>query len=69
MLCPDAESRECKSLQCECNPSSKEKKRGMACGEECLNRLLLMECGDECRSGKYCTNKRFQNVYFLKIIM
>uniref|UniRef100_A0A915LCG5 Histone-lysine N-methyltransferase n=1 Tax=Meloidogyne javanica TaxID=6303 RepID=A0A915LCG5_MELJA len=61
MLCPDAESRECKSLQCECNPSSKEKKRGMACGEECLNRLLLMECGDECRSGKYCTNKRFQN--------
>jgi [histone H3]-lysine36 N-trimethyltransferase len=59
MLCLDAESKECKSLQCEC----KEKKRGLACGEECLNRLLLMECGDECRSGKYCTNKRFQNVF------
>lgn len=62
VLSAEAESKESKSLQCECNPSSKEKKRGKACGNECLNRLLMMECGEECRSGKYCTNRRFQMV-------
>ena len=31
-----------------------------ACGEDCLNRLLMIECGKRCPCGDYCTNRSFQ---------
>ncbi|KAL3124128.1 hypothetical protein niasHT_004717 [Heterodera trifolii] len=67
ILCKDAESKESKSIQCDCKHSSKELKRGKGCGEECLNRLLMMECRGGCPSGKYCTNKRFQKREYAEI--
>ncbi|KAI5244375.1 Histone-Lysine N-Methyltransferase Setd2 [Manis pentadactyla] len=49
-------------MQCECTPLSKdERAQGeIACGEDCLNRLLITECSSRCPNGDYCSNRRFQ---------
>ena len=48
-------------MECECTTSEHDRVRGMkACGTECLNRMLLIECGPMCPCGQYCTNRRFQ---------
>lgn len=40
-----------------------ERARGlMGCGEDCLNRMLMIECGSRCPLGEHCSNKRFQKV-------
>lgn len=64
MLCDDALSRESKTMRCTCVPTRKDLLDGKGCGDDmqCINRLLFMECGARCPSGKYCTNKRFQKV-------
>uniref|UniRef100_A0A8C9BA53 [histone H3]-lysine(36) N-trimethyltransferase n=1 Tax=Phocoena sinus TaxID=42100 RepID=A0A8C9BA53_PHOSS len=51
-----------KRMQCECTPLSKdERAQGeIACGEDCLNRLLMIECSSHCPNGNYCSNRRFQ---------
>uniref|UniRef100_A0A7M4E3V6 Histone-lysine N-methyltransferase SETD2 n=1 Tax=Crocodylus porosus TaxID=8502 RepID=A0A7M4E3V6_CROPO len=54
--------RDIKRMLCECPPLSKEE-RGqgeVACGEDCLNRLLMIECSSRCPNGDYCSNRRFQ---------
>ncbi|XP_006868865.1 PREDICTED: histone-lysine N-methyltransferase SETD2 [Chrysochloris asiatica] len=54
--------RDIKRMQCECTPLSKdERTQGeIACGEDCLNRLLMIECSSRCPNGDYCSNRRFQ---------
>lgn len=68
ILCDDAISRESKAIRCNCTPSDDDLLKDRGCGDDCINRLLFMECGSRCPSGKYCTNKRFQKVlqfYFI----
>ncbi|XP_059520930.1 histone-lysine N-methyltransferase SETD2 isoform X2 [Myotis daubentonii] len=54
--------RDIKRMQCECAPLSKEERAQgeIACGEDCLNRLLMIECSSRCPNGDYCSNRRFQ---------
>ena len=48
-------------IECECSTSEDDRARGIkACGSECLNRMLLIECGPMCPCGSSCTNRRFQ---------
>ncbi|XP_071942305.1 uncharacterized protein [Antedon mediterranea] len=54
-------SKEARRMLCECTTSSEDRRRGFrACDEDCLNRLLMIECSSRCPCGDYCTNKRFQ---------
>uniref|UniRef100_A0A671M666 [histone H3]-lysine(36) N-trimethyltransferase n=1 Tax=Sinocyclocheilus anshuiensis TaxID=1608454 RepID=A0A671M666_9TELE len=54
--------RDIKRMQCECAILSREERAQgmMACGEDCLNRLLMIECSSRCLNGAYCSNRRFQ---------
>ncbi|XP_028986390.1 histone-lysine N-methyltransferase SETD2 isoform X2 [Betta splendens] len=54
--------RDIKRMQCECPVLPREDRaRGvLACGEDCLNRLLMIECSSRCLNGAYCSNRRFQ---------
>ncbi|XP_029444100.1 histone-lysine N-methyltransferase SETD2 isoform X2 [Rhinatrema bivittatum] len=54
--------RDIKRMQCECPLLSKEERvQGeVACGEDCLNRLLMIECSSRCPNGEFCSNRRFQ---------
>ncbi|XP_053322620.1 histone-lysine N-methyltransferase SETD2 [Spea bombifrons] len=54
--------RDIKRMQCECPLLSKEERSQgeVACGEDCLNRLLMIECSSRCPNGEYCSNRRFQ---------
>ncbi|KAJ8681186.1 hypothetical protein QAD02_016973 [Eretmocerus hayati] len=55
-------SKETKRMVCDCFLTEEEIERGeLGCGEDCLNRLLMIECGSRCVVGSRCTNKRFQN--------
>ncbi|XP_068091315.1 histone-lysine N-methyltransferase SETD2 isoform X2 [Hyperolius riggenbachi] len=54
--------RDIKRMQCECPLLSKEERAqgDVACGDDCLNRLLMIECSSRCPNGDYCSNRRFQ---------
>eukprot|EP00066_Takifugu_rubripes_P014720 XP_011603986.1 PREDICTED: histone-lysine N-methyltransferase SETD2 isoform X1 [Takifugu rubripes] len=54
--------RDIKRMQCECPvlPREERSKGALACGEDCLNRLLMIECSSRCQNGAYCSNRRFQ---------
>ncbi|XP_064598536.1 LOW QUALITY PROTEIN: uncharacterized protein LOC135464899 [Liolophura sinensis] len=59
--------REVKRMLCDCITSAEDREAGMAaCGEDCLNRMLMIECGSRCPCGDYCTNKRFQRHQYLR---
>lgn len=54
-------SKEAKKMTCDCFLTQLEHERGeMGCGDDCLNRMLLIECGPKCIVGDRCTNRRFQ---------
>lgn len=54
-------SKEAKKMACDCFLTRTEMERGeLGCGDDCLNRMLLIECGQRCNVGDRCTNKRFQ---------
>lgn len=54
-------SKEAKKMACDCFMTPTEMDRGeLGCGDDCLNRMLLIECGPRCNVGDRCTNKRFQ---------
>lgn len=54
-------SKEAKRMTCDCFLTKSEIERGeFGCGEDCLNRMLMIECGARCIVGERCTNKRFQ---------
>ncbi|XP_034260392.1 histone-lysine N-methyltransferase SETD2 isoform X2 [Pantherophis guttatus] len=54
--------RDIKRMLCECPTVSKEElaQGEAACGEDCLNRLLMIECSSRCPNGEHCSNRRFQ---------
>ena len=61
-LCKKYVNKETKKLQCECVLSKEEVEQGeKGCGEDCLNRLIYIECGKYCLLENNCSNKRFQN--------
>ncbi|XP_037938473.1 probable histone-lysine N-methyltransferase CG1716 isoform X2 [Teleopsis dalmanni] len=61
--CERVISREARKMQCDCFLTPEDIERGeWACGEDCLNRLLMIECGPDCNVGERCTNKRFQKI-------
>ncbi|XP_053608282.1 histone-lysine N-methyltransferase SETD2 [Plodia interpunctella] len=61
-LCERMISKETKKMICDCFMTKEELGRGeLACGEDCLNRLLMIECNSRCPVGERCTNRRFQN--------
>ena len=46
---------------CNCTTSISEQQIGIvACGDFCLNRSLMIECGERCACGNYCTNRNFK---------
>lgn len=57
--------KEAKKMTCDCFLTQEEIDAGeFGCGEDCLNRLLMIECGIRCVVGDRCTNRRFQkNLY------
>lgn len=58
-------SKEAKKMVCDCFLTSDEKESGeLGCGEDCLNRLLMIECGSRCNVGHRCTNRRFQKFQY-----
>nr|XP_058913501.1 histone-lysine N-methyltransferase SETD2-like [Kogia breviceps] len=61
--------RDLKRMQCECTPLSKdERAQGeIACGEDCLNHLLMIECSSRCPNGDYCSNRRFQRKQYADV--
>ncbi|KAG8305643.1 Histone-lysine N-methyltransferase setd2 [Homalodisca vitripennis] len=62
-----SKSKDAKRMVCDCTLTKEELARGdMGCGEDCLNRLLMIECGARCMLGERCANKRFQNLEYAK---
>ncbi|KPJ05187.1 putative histone-lysine N-methyltransferase Mes-4 [Papilio xuthus] len=51
--------------QCECNPDEED-----PCGpySQCLNRMLLTECGPTCRAGERCNNRAFEKRLYPKLV-
>lgn len=58
-------NKEVRRMVCDCTLTKEEIARGeVGCGEDCLNRLLMIECGSRCPLREHCTNKRFQNLVY-----
>lgn len=61
-------SKEVRRMVCDCSLTKEEIARGeVGCGEDCLNRLLMIECGSRCPLRERCTNKRFQNYEYADV--
>ncbi|GAB1600835.1 uncharacterized protein LOC115232341 [Argonauta hians] len=60
--------REVRRMVCDCtiNPDDRESNLD-ACGEDCLNRMLMIECGSRCPCGEYCNNKRFTRHQYVNV--
>ncbi|XP_062518864.1 histone-lysine N-methyltransferase SETD2-like isoform X2 [Corticium candelabrum] len=60
-------SKKAKKMVCECvyDPDTDE---DGGCGEDCLNRLLMIECNPKCcPCGEFCMNQRFQKGQYPKL--
>ncbi|XP_059608601.1 probable histone-lysine N-methyltransferase CG1716 isoform X2 [Phlebotomus argentipes] len=58
-------SKDAKKMLCDCFLTPEDMDRGeLGCGEDCLNRLLMIECGSKCVVGDRCTNRRFQKYQY-----
>jgi len=56
-------SKDSHGMECDCTMSKEDLIKGRkGCGNDCLNRLLFIECSKTCSLGKRCSNRRFQNV-------
>lgn len=51
-------SEKMKKMTCECQTDTTPDQIG--CGDTCLNRQMLIECGPKCAFGDRCTNRRLQ---------
>ncbi|XP_034482380.1 probable histone-lysine N-methyltransferase CG1716 [Drosophila innubila] len=59
--CARQVSKENAEMQCDCFVTGDEEGLGqLRCGDGCINRMLMIECGPLCTNGDRCTNKRFQ---------
>ena len=59
-----AQKNKQQDMECDCTVSSKGEK---GCGDDCLNRLLMIECGKLCSLADNCSNKRFQKKEYAKV--
>lgn len=59
------EDPESSLTQCECNPNDED-----PCGpySQCLNRMLLTECGPTCRAADRCNNRAFEKRLYPKLV-
>ena len=61
-------TKEVKKMVCDCILTKEERSRGMmGCGEDCLNRMLMIECGSKCPLENHCANKRFLRRQYSKV--
>ncbi|GFT66795.1 histone-lysine N-methyltransferase SETD2 [Nephila pilipes] len=59
--------KQVRRMVCDCTLTKEEIEYGMlGCKEECLNRLLMIECGFRCPLGEACSNKKFQKKQYIK---
>ena len=51
-------------IECDCTISKEQNanKNFKGCGDDCLNRMLMIECSKTCSLGSHCGNKRFTNI-------
>ncbi|CAI8025463.1 Histone-lysine N-methyltransferase SETD2 [Geodia barretti] len=61
------ERKKGKRMVCDCQFDPEQDDPEVACGEICLNRLLMIECGSRCPCGEYCNNKRFQRGVYAQV--
>ena len=62
-MCARKVNKQSKKMQCDCTLTKEEMANGeKGCGDDCLNRLLFIECGKGCQLDSLCRNKRFQNL-------
>lgn len=60
--------KDARSMVCDCILTKEERARGvMGCLDDCLNRMLMIECGPKCTLGEHCLNKRFQKSQSAKV--
>ncbi|EDO43763.1 predicted protein, partial [Nematostella vectensis] len=59
-------NKEVRKMTCECYPEP-DNPDFVGCGEDCLNRLLMIECNHRCPCGDLCTNRRFQEGCKIKV--
>lgn len=60
--------KDARSMVCDCILTKEERARGvMGCLDDCLNRMLMIECGPKCTLGEHCLNKRFQKFQSAKV--
>lgn len=60
--------KDARSMICDCILTKEERARGvMGCLDDCLNRMLMIECGPKCSLGDHCLNKRFQKCQSAKV--
>lgn len=60
--------KDARSMVCDCILTKEERARGiMGCLDDCLNRMLMIECGPKCTLGDHCLNKRFQKSQSAKV--
>ena len=56
-------NKQTRDMECDCSISREDIKAGVkGCGDDCLNRLLMVECNKSCSLGDNCGNQKFQNV-------
>ena len=53
-----------KRLECACVFDPAVDKPEEACGENCLNRMMMIECTSKCKLLDFCTNKQFQKTLY-----
>ena len=62
-ICQRRRNKQTGDMECDCSLSKEDISNGKkGCGDDCLNRLLMVECNKNCSLGSNCGNKRFQNV-------
>lgn len=60
--------KEARRMVCDCILTREERSKGiMGCADDCLNRMLMIECGNRCTLGDHCLNKRFQKHQSAKV--
>ncbi|UXI14617.1 uncharacterized protein NH340_JMT00560 [Sarcoptes scabiei] len=60
--------KDTKKMVCDCILMKEDRARGlMGCGDDCLNRMLMIECGSKCSLKEHCSNKRFQKKEYSKV--
>ncbi|XP_054709300.1 histone-lysine N-methyltransferase SETD2-like [Uloborus diversus] len=60
--------KEVRRMVCDCTLTKEEVECGvLGCTEECLNRLLMIECGSRCLLGEACSNKKFQKKQYINM--